>query len=116
MIFYGMLDNSFKEIVLDNFESLEDDELEEKVFDDGRFVCPHENMWGIAALRYDFDDDGKLKLSSAGFTSPPSERLTQPAKTNPNADLRGLWLFEREHRRQNLKMSFQSRIFAITKT
>ena len=75
-IFMGMIgdsfdyDDSFKKAVHKYFDSLEDEVIEDKSFANGRFVRNlYENTWGIAALRNEFDDTGRLKLKASDFTT-----------------------------------------------
>ena len=75
-IFYTMVgdtfdyDDSFKDTVHEYFDNLDEEMLSDKTFSNGRFVRNlYENTWGIAALRMEFDEDGRLKLKSSDFTA-----------------------------------------------
>lgn len=63
-------DDEFKAAVHDYFSGLEDEVIEDKTFANGRFVRNlYENTWGVAALRSEFDENGRLKLRASDFTS-----------------------------------------------
>gem|GEM_PF-600210 len=63
-------DDEFKAAVHDYFSGLEDEVIEDKTFANGRFVRNlYENTWGVAALRSEFDESGRLKLRASDFTS-----------------------------------------------
>ena len=75
-IFFRMLednfayDDSFKKAVHDYFDELPDEIIDNKAFANGRFVRNlYENTWGIAAIRSEFDEDGRIKLLATDFTS-----------------------------------------------
>ncbi len=61
-------DDEFKDAVHDYFSGLEDEIIEDKTFANGRFVRNlYENTWGVAALRSEFDEGGRLKLRASDF-------------------------------------------------
>jgi len=63
-------DDAFRDAVHEYFSNLEDSVIGDKTFANGRFVRNlYENTWGIAALRYEFDDKGRLKLRASDFNS-----------------------------------------------
>ncbi len=63
-------DDSFKKAVHDYFDGLSDEVIDNKAFANGRFVRNlYENTWGIAAIRSEFDEEGRIKLLATDFTS-----------------------------------------------
>ena len=63
-------DDSFKKAVHDYFDGLSDEIIDNKAFANGRFVRNlYENTWGIAAIRSEFDEDGRIRLLATDFTS-----------------------------------------------
>ncbi|MCR5595451.1 MAG: AAA family ATPase [Lachnospiraceae bacterium] len=92
-IFYNMIgedfsyDSKFKEKVHEYFEGLSDEIIESKTFANGRFVRNlYENTWGIAALRNEFDDQGRIKLTAMDFTQATEKtdaRGTEEFKRRP---------------------------------
>ena len=63
-------DEEFRDAVHGYFSGLGDEVIEDKTFANGRFVRNlYENTWGVAALRSEFDESGRLKLRASDFTS-----------------------------------------------
>ena len=63
-------DDEFKDAVHGYFSGRGDEVIEDKTFANGRFVRNlYENTWGVAALRSEFDESGRLKLRASDFTS-----------------------------------------------
>ena len=98
-IFMGMIgdsfdyDDSFKDAVHTYFEGLEDEVIEDKSFANGRFVRNlYENTWGIAALRYEFDENNRLKLKATDFTS-ATEKTDAKASDEPKRRPMGFGAF-----------------------